>query len=155
VLLLRGIGAVQQQIAGGNFDAVIMTAAVADYRPAESVDGKIVSDKDQLTLQLVRNEKILPRLKAFASRPLFVVGFKLTVGADESARRGAVAAQFAGGGVDLVVQNDLAEIRVAPREKHPFQLFQNPTDAPMKILGANALARAIEARIAEAVPRVA
>jgi phosphopantothenoylcysteine decarboxylase/phosphopantothenate--cysteine ligase len=176
VLLLRGIGAVsarekcqqvtfsstqdlssrlQQHVASGSIDAVIMSAAVADYRPKQPVTGKIPSDNDQLTLHLVRNEKILPQLKTFSSRPLYVVGFKLTVGADEQVRRDAVAAQFASGGVDLVVHNDLAEIQVATRENHPFWLFKDPTDAPTKILGANALARAIEARIVESRPRVA
>lgn len=176
VLLLRGIGAVsppgklqqetfssaqdlssrlQQRIAGGDFDAVIMTAAVADYRPAESVDGKLASDNSQLILHLVRNEKILPRLKAFSPRPLFVVGFKLTVKADDQARRAAIMAQFAAGGVDLVVHNDLDEIRSASRENHPFRIFRKPTDEPQKISGPTALAHAIEALMGRSVADVA
>jgi phosphopantothenoylcysteine decarboxylase/phosphopantothenate--cysteine ligase len=176
VLLLRGAGAVsagekcqqetfmsaqdllsrvQQHLATGDFTAVIMTAAVSDYRPKVAVSGKISSDNDQLTLQLVRNEKILPKLKAFSSRPLYVVGFKLTVGANEQLRRDAVAAQFAAGGVDAVVQNDLSEIRVATRESHPFRLFKNPADAPIEIPGAKSLAREVEVSIREAAPRVA
>jgi phosphopantothenoylcysteine decarboxylase/phosphopantothenate--cysteine ligase len=69
---------------------------------------------------------------------LRVVGFKLTVGADAAARRAAVAAQFAAGGVDCVVQNDLREIRGATL--HPFRVFTSAEGAPEKIAGAAALA---------------
>jgi len=131
------------RLAGGNFDAVVMTAAVSDFRPEASAAGKISSRTEQLTLRLVRNPKILPQLKSWAPRPLRVIGFKLTVGADAGARRSAVAALFAAGGVDAVAYNDLAEIRAAPRAEHPFWLYRTPDALPLKIVGASALAVAI------------
>lgn len=130
----------RRQLATGNFDAVIMTAAVADYRPAAPVTGKISSAAERLTLELVRNPKILPHLKSLAPRPMHVIGFKLTSGDDEPARRDAVAAQFAAGGVDAVVHNDLAEIRATPRELHPFWLYRSPGAEPKKCAGSAALA---------------
>lgn len=133
----------QRQLSAGNYDAVIMTAAVADYRPADPIQGKLSSEQNDLTLRLVRNDKILPRLKSFSPQPLGVIGFKLTVAADESTRRAAVAAQFAAGGVDLVVQNDLEEILGVPREEHPFRLYCGPDQAPEEIQGVAALALAI------------
>jgi len=131
----------QHRLGCGEFDAVLMAAAVADYRPERAIEGKIPSDAAELTLALVRNEKILPQLKRFSPRPLSVVGFKLTVGADESVRRRAVAAQFAEGGVDFVVHNDLTEIRTSA--VHPFWLYRAPDKAPVKIEGAVALAEAL------------
>ena len=128
----------ERHLCTGKFDAVILAAAVSDYRPENALDGKISSDAATLSLALVRNPKILPQLKAFSPRALLVVGFKLTVGADAAARRTAVAAQFAAGGVDCVVQNDLAEIRIAPA--HPFRLFRSAEAAPEEIAGAAALA---------------
>ena len=80
--------------AGGTCDAVIMAAAVSDYRPKCVADHKINSDEDTLTLRLVRSPKILPQLRGFSPRPIKVVGFKLTVGADKSAREEAVRNQF-------------------------------------------------------------
>lgn len=134
----------QRHLATGNYDAVIMTAAVSDFRPVQSVAGKISSEQNELMLHLVRNEKILPQLKRFSPRPLTVVGFKLTVAADESARRAAVTEQFSAGGVDIVVHNDLAELRASPRERHPFWVYRSATAMPMNVRGAAALGAEIE-----------
>ena len=132
----------QRRLEGGTFDAVIMCAAVADYRPGRAAAGKIGSDAAELTIRLVRNPKILPQLKSFSSRPLVVVGFKLTVGADAAARREAVSAQFAAGTVDAVVHNDLDEIRAAAI--HPFWLYRSATSAPEPVGGNAALAAALD-----------
>ncbi len=128
----------ERRLSANTFDVVIMTAAVSDYRPETAHAGKISSDAAQLSLTLVRTPKILPQLKDFSLRRITVIGFKLTVGADAAARRDAVAAQFAAGGVDHVVQNDLVEIRAA--KIHPFRLFRAADDAPEEIAGTTALA---------------
>jgi len=133
----------RQRLGGGTYDAVIMSAAVSDYRPVQAVAGKIDSAAPTLTLDLVRNPKLLPQLRGLSPQPLRVVGFKLTVGADGAARHAAVAAQFAHGGVDAVVQNDLTEIRTTP--VHPFRLFTAPAVTPQEIAGVPALAAALEA----------
>lgn len=136
----------QRRLGTGQFDAVIMTAAVADFRPAETSGGKISSAVPELTLKLVRNEKILPQLKSFSPRPLRVIGFKLTVGVDEAARATAVKAQFAQGGVDAVVHNDLAEIRTA--KIHPFSLWRSAEGNPLRLQGVPALAEQLAAMLA-------
>lgn len=162
VHLLRGTGAVTPQasppgtvftsaenletqmhtlLARGDFEAVIMAAAVADYRPDHVHAGKLDSAADSIALKLVRVPKILPRLRGFSPRPLRVIGFKLTAGADASARRAAVARQFAEGGVDAVVHNDLAEIQTA--SAHPFRLFQAPAAEPVDLAGVRELADAL------------
>ena len=138
----------ERQLASGRFYAVVMAAAVSDYRPAEMTPGKISSDAAGLTVQLVRNEKILPRLKSFAARPPRVIGFKLTVGADAAAREAAVGKQFSAGGVDAVVQNDLTEIRAAA--VHPFWLWRATDLPPVRLDGVPALAVALEGLLAPA-----
>ena len=120
------------------FDVVIMVAAVADYRPATPVPGKLPSDAPEMTLFLVRNPKILPQVKSLSPTPLKVVGFKLTSGAGAAERAHAVREQFLHGHVDLVVQNDLEEIR---REAvHPFRIYPSPTAEPERAEGTTALA---------------
>jgi len=131
-----------RQLGAGAFDAVIMTAAVADYRPDKAQGGKISSDTDAIVVRLVRNPKLLPLLKSLSPRPLVVVGFKLTVGADAEARRAAVAQQWTAGGVDATVQNDLHEIRAAA--VHPFHLWCDPTGEPERIDGVPALAETLD-----------
>ncbi|KJK57017.1 bifunctional phosphopantothenoylcysteine decarboxylase/phosphopantothenate--cysteine ligase CoaBC [Saccharothrix sp. ST-888] len=59
-------------------DAVVMAAAVADFRPAEYATGKIkkVDGVDQPPIVLVRNPDILAELSAHRARPgQLVVGF--------------------------------------------------------------------------------
>jgi phosphopantothenoylcysteine decarboxylase/phosphopantothenate--cysteine ligase len=163
VTLLRGEGAVEprevrdiesffsaadlaarlkRRLAEGKFDGIIMAAAVADYRPDAAFAGKLASEEELVMVRLTRNEKVLPRLKTFSPRPLTVIGFKLTVGADPAARGAAVAAQFAAGGVDAVVQNDLEEIR---REtEHPFRLYPAADAPPIESRGAAKLAASLE-----------
>jgi len=129
----------QRRLGAGTFDLAIMAAAVSDYRPETRTSGKLPSRAESLTLRLVRNPKLLPQLKTLSPRPLRVIGFKLTVGADAAARQAAVAAQFAAGGVDAVVHNDLAEIRAAPAAAHPFHVFHAPDAPPREAAGIAAL----------------
>ncbi len=133
----------QRRLATGAFDAVVMTAAVADYRPDTTQTGKIRSDANELVVRLVRNPKILPQLKSMSPRPLRVVGFKFTVGADAEARRAAVLAQWSAGGVAATVHNDLHEIRASTT--HPFYLWGPPATTPVLLAGVPALAAALHA----------
>jgi hypothetical protein len=72
-----------------------------------------------------------------------VIGFKLTAGAEsKAARRSAVAALFDAGGIDVVVNNDLDEIRRSP--VHPFWIYRSPEDPPAPVQGAESLAAALE-----------
>lgn len=97
-------------LAGGAFDVVIQAAAVSDYRPESMHEGKLGSDAAELALRLVPTPKLLPLIKTWSSRPLRVMGFKLTHGADDAVRAAAVGKVFAAGGVDAVVHNDLREM---------------------------------------------
>jgi len=139
--------ALRERLGRGDIDAVIMAAAVADYRPAESLLGKIDSDADELTLRLVRVPKLLPQLRAMSPRPLRVIGFKLTVGATDAERIAAVAAQFRSSRVDAVVHNDLSEIEAATAHgtPHPFRLYTCAANdqSPPRLFGPAALAEAI------------
>lgn len=141
----------RRHLAPGRFDAVIMAAAVADYRPRRVHAGKISSTAANLTLKLARNAKLLPRLKRLSPKPLCVVGFKLTAGASAAARVRAVSAQFAAGGVDLVVHNDLSEIRSG---RHPFRLHGKSGDPGIPLRGVTGLAAALH-RALIATPAVA
>jgi phosphopantothenoylcysteine decarboxylase/phosphopantothenate--cysteine ligase len=82
-------------------DAVIMAAAVADYRPAEVAERKIKKQQtgDTLALELVRNPDILTELAAVRRPGQTIVGFAaetepdrdrlLELGREKVARKGA------------------------------------------------------------------
>ena len=55
-------------------DIFIGVAAVADYRPVETANGKIKKNADEMTLRMVKNPDILAEVSALAKRP-FCVGF--------------------------------------------------------------------------------
>jgi len=120
----------------GNFAAVIHAAAVSDYRPSETHDGKMSSYAPELTLRLVPTPKLLPELKHTAPRPLKVIGFKLTAGADADERRLAVAKLFAAGTVDAVIHNDMDDL--ATGDARPFNAWRAGvhTSEPLAGLGA-------------------
>ncbi len=56
-------------------DALLMAAAVADYRPAAAADQKIKKAKDGLTLDLVRTTDILAQVADLRRADQVVVGF--------------------------------------------------------------------------------
>jgi phosphopantothenoylcysteine decarboxylase/phosphopantothenate--cysteine ligase len=100
------------------FDALVMAAAVADFRPAAPADRKIARTDAGLTLELVPNPDVLAGLSrrvggldatgAPAGRPILprpvLVGF-----AAETGGLDRVAAKLRAKRVDLLVANDVAE----------------------------------------------
>jgi phosphopantothenoylcysteine decarboxylase/phosphopantothenate--cysteine ligase len=89
-------------------DAVVMAAAVADFRPAHYVTGKIKKKdgEEPPPLELVRNPDILAELSADRRRPgQIVVGFAAET--DDVLDNGRV--KLARKGCDLLVVNDVGE----------------------------------------------
>ncbi|GGU98319.1 phosphopantothenoylcysteine decarboxylase [Kitasatospora herbaricolor] len=89
-------------------DAVVMAAAVADFRPAEYVTGKIkkVDGVDPAPVALVRNPDILAEISADRARPgQLVVGFAAET--DDVLANGR--AKLARKGCDLLVVNEVGE----------------------------------------------
>lgn len=130
----------QSVLATGTIDAVVHAAAVSDYRPAAAHPGKLGSDAASLTLQLVPTPKLLPRLKSWSPRPLRVLGFKLTAGADSPARAAAVGRLFASGGVDAVIHNDMDELGSAGAGRTFRVYLPGASSADARLVGVPALA---------------
>jgi phosphopantothenoylcysteine decarboxylase / phosphopantothenate---cysteine ligase len=86
-------------------DAIIMTAAVADYRPEVVAEQKIKKG-DELVVKMVRNPDILAELGAGRSGPRPVlVGFAL----ETSDVEGSAKRKLERKGVDLVVGNQASD----------------------------------------------
>lgn len=87
-------------------DAVVMAAAVADYRPAEVAGEKIKKSADELTLRLVKNPDILAELGARrVPGGAMLVGFALETGDLVARARDKLVRK----GCDLVVANLAAD----------------------------------------------
>ncbi|KAB7834830.1 bifunctional phosphopantothenoylcysteine decarboxylase/phosphopantothenate--cysteine ligase CoaBC [Streptomyces mobaraensis] len=96
--------------AAADADAVVMAAAVADFRPAHYAPGKIKKrdGEEPAPVELVRNPDVLAELSADRARPgQVVVGFAAET--DEVLANGR--AKLARKGCDLLVVNEVGEGR--------------------------------------------
>jgi phosphopantothenoylcysteine decarboxylase/phosphopantothenate--cysteine ligase len=86
-------------------DVVVMTAAVADYRPAEAATEKIKKSQDRMTIELVKNPDILAELGAArkGKKPV-LIGFAMET--NDLARH--ARKKLVGKHCDLVVANEAA-----------------------------------------------
>ena len=93
-------------------DALIMAAAVADYRPASTTESKMKKTGDQgLSLELVQNPDILRGLVDERLEGQIIVGFAAETGDADTAAVDYARAKFERKGVDLLVFNDVSDDR--------------------------------------------
>lgn len=86
-------------------DALVMTAAVADYTPAEPLDAKLKKQDGELVLRLRRTPDILKTIMPLPARAgRFIAGFSLDIGMnlDEGWRK------LREKGLDLIVVNTVS-----------------------------------------------
>jgi phosphopantothenoylcysteine decarboxylase/phosphopantothenate--cysteine ligase len=88
-------------------DAVVMAAAVADYRPETVADAKIKKETqgDELVLRLVKNPDILHELAVGARSGQVVIGFAAETEPDDAALLELARAKVARKGCDYLVLN--------------------------------------------------
>ncbi|WP_169252360.1 bifunctional phosphopantothenoylcysteine decarboxylase/phosphopantothenate--cysteine ligase CoaBC [Brevibacterium sp. 'Marine'] len=112
-------------------DAIIMAAAVADYRPAETADSKMKkSGDDGLTLRLTQNPDILRGLVAERSgqtglRRQIIVGFAAETGDSDTTALDYARAKFERKGVDLLVFNDVSDDRAFGHDDTMVQIISS------------------------------
>ncbi|MBI4613632.1 MAG: NUDIX domain-containing protein [Planctomycetes bacterium] len=112
-------------------DIVFMAAAVSDYSPVPQ-EGKISSRPLEITLQLVRNPKLIATLRDQCGDGTFLVGFKLLSRVSRDALVQAALSQARANRLDLVVANDLAELG---ERDHPVVLV-TPEGVTIPLSGA-------------------
>jgi phosphopantothenoylcysteine decarboxylase/phosphopantothenate--cysteine ligase len=88
-------------------DAVVMAAAVADYRPATVSEGKIkkVDGEERMTVELVRNPDILAELGSSDHDGTLLVGFAAETEPDPERLLALARAKRRAKGADLLVVN--------------------------------------------------
>ncbi len=133
-------------------DAVVMAAAVADYRPADATDRKI-KKKDagaELTLRMVQTSDVLSAVVAARRAGTVVVGFKAETG-DATAE---AARMLRDKRLDLVVANDIAEAGSVFGADTDRVTFVSADGAePLPLLPKSEVARRLVAKLAERLAR--
>lgn len=138
--------------AAADADAVVMAAAVADFRPAEYASGKIKKKdgQDPAPVALVRNPDVLAEISADRAREgQVVVGFAAET--DDVLANGR--AKLLRKGCDLLVVNEVGEAKTfGSEENEAVILSSDGTETPVPYGPKEALAEAIWDRIS---PRLA
>ncbi|MDM7890859.1 bifunctional phosphopantothenoylcysteine decarboxylase/phosphopantothenate synthase [Curtobacterium caseinilyticum] len=111
--------------AAADADVVVMTAAVADYRPAEVRPDKLKKDEqgDTMTLELVRNPDVLAELVAARRTGQIVVGFAAETEPDREARIALGRAKIARKPADLLVVNHVGWDAGFEREENAIEVL--------------------------------
>lgn len=134
--------------AAADADAVVMAAAVADFRPAEYAGGKIKKKdgQDPAPVALVRNPDVLAEISADRARVgQVVVGFAAET--DDVLANGR--AKLARKGCDLLVVNEVGEARTfGSEENEAVILASDGSEAQVPYGPKEALAEVIWDRVA-------
>ncbi|MEN0102550.1 MAG: bifunctional phosphopantothenoylcysteine decarboxylase/phosphopantothenate synthase [Curtobacterium sp.] len=111
--------------AAADADVVVMTAAVADYRPAEVRAEKLKKDAqgDRMTLELVRNPDVLADLVANRRTGQIVVGFAAETEPDRDARIELGRAKIARKPADMLVVNRVGWSEGFEREENAIEVI--------------------------------
>ena len=92
------------------YDIIVVAAAVSDYGVANYYNGKYRSREDDMCIKLVKLPKVLPIMRKLAPNAT-ICGFKLLVDSTNDELLQAMIKQFEESNVDLVVGNDLRDIK--------------------------------------------
>jgi phosphopantothenoylcysteine decarboxylase / phosphopantothenate---cysteine ligase len=136
-------------------DVVVMSAAVADFRPATVAGTKLKKDSaaEPGAVPLVRNPDVLAELVTKRRTGQLVVGFAAETGDDEGDVLTHARAKLARKGCDLLVVNDVSGGRVFGRPDNAAVVLAadgTATDVPEG--GKDAVAAAIWAVVAARLP---
>ncbi|MBF4613446.1 bifunctional phosphopantothenoylcysteine decarboxylase/phosphopantothenate synthase [Curtobacterium sp. VKM Ac-1376] len=106
-------------------DVVVMTAAVADYRPAEVHTEKLKKDAqgEHMTLELVRNPDVLADLVASRRTGQIIVGFAAETEPDRAARIELGRAKITRKPADLLVVNHVGWSAGFEREENAIEVL--------------------------------
>ncbi len=133
-------------------DAVVMAAAVADYRPIERVERKM-KKRDvgkELTLRMVENPDVLKAIVGARRPGTVVVGFKAETG-DAAAEASGMLREK---GLDLVVANDVSDPQSAFGSDSARVAFVSADGVEtLPVLPKTEVARRLVAKIAERLAR--
>lgn len=110
--------------AAAEADVVVMTAAVADYRPAEVLSEKLKKDAqgERMTLELVRNPDVLADLVANRRTGQIIVGFAAETEPDRDARIELGRAKIARKPADMLVVNRVGWSEGFEREDNAIEV---------------------------------
>lgn len=124
----------------GSADAIVMAAAVADFRPdaASATKIKKSDDHEPEPIRLVRNPDILADLVAHRPDGQVIVGFAAETATSEDELLALARAKVARKGCDLLVVNDVGGERVFGRDDTAVRVMSTGGQVLAEASGAKA-----------------
>lgn len=131
--------------AAAEADVVVMTAAVADYRPREVRDEKLKKEAqgETMTLELVKNPDVLADLVAARRTGQIIVGFAAETEPDRDARIALGRAKIARKPADLLVVNHVGWSSGFEREENAIEVLVPGGDVVREASGSKAEVAAV------------
>jgi len=103
------------------WDIIILAAAVSDFTPESPANGKIDSNVNNLTINLVKTPKLISEVRGYCP-DAYIVGFKLLVGSTDEELLTAMNKQLKTNDINMVVGNDLRDIK---NDEHRLLIINN------------------------------
>ena len=133
-------------------DAAVCVAAVADWRPAETDDGKAKKGARGLSLELAENPDILAALsRPGSNRPALVVGFAAETNPDDAELEELARAKRLRKGCDWIVANDVSQDGVMGGDHNAVLFVTAEGTERWELASKVEIARALAARIEAAL----
>lgn len=108
------------------YDIIVVAAAVSDYGVANYYNGKYRSREDDMCIKLVKLPKVLSIMRKLAPNAT-ICGFKLLVDSTNDELLQAMTKQFEESDVDLVIGNDLRDIKA---NDHKLTIISKSNSTP-------------------------
>jgi len=119
-------GKLKNELENMEYDVVFHLAAVSDYKVQKSSDKKMDSSMDEVSLRLVKRDKILPKIKTWSkNKNIKVISFKLTHNQSFDDFKDKILSEFKNKTSDYVVHNSLNSSR---DESHRYIVYSENVD---------------------------
>ncbi|MGJ7539549.1 bifunctional phosphopantothenoylcysteine decarboxylase/phosphopantothenate--cysteine ligase CoaBC [Brevibacterium luteolum] len=106
-------------------DIIIMCAAVADYRPAETAAHKMKKSGDSgLTIELVQNPDILAGLVDTRAEGQTIIGFAAETGSPDASAEQLAQQKLLRKGCDMLVLNDVSAGQAFDRDDNSLVVYE-------------------------------
>lgn len=113
------------QAAQPDADIIIMCAAVADYRPAETAEHKMKKSGDSgLTIELVQNPDILAGLVDTRAEGQTIIGFAAETGSPDASAEELAQQKLLRKGCDMLVLNDVSAGQAFDRDDNSLVVYE-------------------------------
>ncbi|MCT1872326.1 bifunctional phosphopantothenoylcysteine decarboxylase/phosphopantothenate--cysteine ligase CoaBC [Brevibacterium luteolum] len=113
------------QAAQPDADIIIMCAAVADYRPAETAAHKMKKSGDSgLTIELVQNPDILAGLVETRAAGQTIIGFAAETGSPDASAEQLAQQKLLRKGCDMLVLNDVSAGQAFDRDDNSLVVYE-------------------------------